>query len=427
MKPTHIFAYSFCSVLILLGGGCATPHESTTAPSGSSGGLPVIPIEKSEGFSSSGLHQRMMAQDTCFCAEGTPTGIQKITLKNEQADIRNLAAFAIAYYRKNLSAKLDKGEDLNQFEIDMLQLAILSYQEAIKSYCRVAVRGMIENSKQLENLMKTADAGFAKAPVPVDGKASSLSVIDNAILSAVRQFETSDNKLRKAIERWTVPFRPIDDAALVREYKRVLNNNNRVIDYWNYRGELRPFAKFVAQPGDLGRQWKGLERSTGFYVSDLHLLHNGLANFISKTSNSDLKLKIEDISLEADNNTRRTMKEYRNVFVDVPFVVSTKKAMQETRARVSAWPWCNGTEGQESAISAYIERICNDAMLKQIRSQYSANLYRQYLEYLKEELGTYGTGRYEKNVLEKRIPSFQEMSDEPFSDNKTSYKSVQHK
>ena len=251
----------------------------------------------------------------------------------------------------------------------------------------------------------------------VDGATEDgMNLADSFLQKACLQFEQGNSTLCQKIRGFGSLFEGVEPLVLAEDVVRTMNGMTKSISWWGYRGDTKPYRKLSCSPDEFQAKWRGLQTSIGFYINDLEEVTKDIEEYMKKVKDPESRIAAEDLYNESIENTRLVMNAHRYIFTDVPFTALCKKAIAETRGNVSAIPWGNDELRMLEIARKFNRFIGQAAMLRQIRSPNSANIYRQYLTYLKDEVGK---DRYNTIVQETRLVNLDcfRQSEEPFEEN----------
>ncbi len=405
---SKIFKSALSLAISLCITGCETTkqtaHEDLLLP-------PLADVEVSHNTLTSKVAYRN--SDGYFELSGTEDGLTNFTVTRDKADIRDLASFSTALYRRELSPKLKNGEKLSRLELQLLDFCVFTQISAIRAYSFTALQDMLENTASpaptdnpnFKDITKKIEKNFGEQVRDVSYKMQ-------------KDFGKSDSALRKKIAIWGAQFHPIEDKVLVADLFRIQESTHQKIDGFQWRQlwlyvpyvnlitlqwekdfhetkALRPYKAYKAAPHATAMQWKALNNSMAFHIKDLQSIYGDMEIYLSKVTDSRSRSDIDDFKLETDNDLRSAIMLHSFVFNDLPYSIFCKNAYIEVQNCKYAYK--DDEDAMEDVVNKFVVRTNGADMLTQIRSPHTADIYVQFLELIKSE---WGDSRY-KNYLQK--------------------------
>jgi hypothetical protein len=372
--------------------------------------------------------------DDYFEISGNDKEITNFTIKNQNADIQDLAGFSVALYRQELSPKLKEGEKLSERDMQLLEFCSDTQLFSIKAYTMALLSDMLEDTKLL-----SAEENYDNRVS--EGKAPAINQTFDATLRDVcikmqGDFVKSNSVTREKIRDFGKIFQPIDDKVLVADFFRIQDSLNQKIDSFQWRQiwlyvpyvqfatlwwetdfheepALRPYKKMVEPEISCSMQWHALHNSMAYRIKDLRDIYTDTETFLTKATDSRSKVYIDNFRLSIDNEMRFAIMLNAFVYNDLPFVVYSKKGFIDIQ-RCKGYMWDNDNK-MEDVMNQYLVRISGADMLKCIRSPYSADIYSQLLKMLKSE---WSDKRYQNYLLKSKIYELDQFSPTYYEDNK---------
>lgn len=362
-------------------------------------------------------------------------------------DIRDLAAFSMVTYRKEIQEKMKQGDPLTGIELSFLDFTICCQIETLNTFSRCASQKILGGGKNEEKI-----ASCIEAIPSADDK---FSWRTNSILRAsVETFCTNGNSLAQQIFAWAgtysmLPleqrvedFKMIDSEKLInvddvqfRQYfiyaaicpnlisvpflmmdvsaSQNLHTNqssgvsNSVCSvkkkkYYPIWGEylralygnksdfgenekIRVYKKYDTPPAHAKRLWASLSGSTEYYLGDCRDIFLDLDRGIKVAKDTETKLKLQEIRFREKQVLRGCIKKYKRLYYDFPFLVACAKSYISIQSCKGAL--VDDENKMEQVACDFLSYTCGNEMIKNLSSPTTAKYYEQLLELLKSELG----------------------------------------
>ena len=360
-----------CTVAgVIITTGCSTP-EIVLPPD-----TDVEVVKTGEGIS---------CKNNNFLLSGKQTELTSFRLQDEKANIRDLAAFAICLYRKEIQDKLRYGRELEPRDTQMLELCLSVQVMALKTFTKTIYDSMLQYNSidTLPNVSK--DIVFQK------------DIYEETISATIKNYYEQKNPLRECLAKWGTQFQFFAPQSIKNDLEDIYNGNPKSLksSFWklvksfftgNYENpDLKDYKKYTTSARNTSNNWREINGSLKFYIEDLQTLHDDMEKFIKITSDPKGKKKVEELRLAYEKKMREAIAQYACITNDYPFSVfcqMTYVLVQAKKARLND----NELE-MEKEVFAFLQHVSNTDMLVQIRFPYTASIYRQLLEMLKSELG----------------------------------------
>ena len=360
--------------------------------------------------------------------------ITNFTIKNQNADIQDLAGFSVALYRQELAKKLKEGEKLCKRDIQLLNFCAVTQLFSIKAYTMVLLGDMLE-----ETVFPSVEENYDNRVRERNTLAinrSFDSALRDVCIKMAKDFSKSKSVTREKIRDFGRTFQPIEDKVLVQDLFRIKESVNQEIDSFQWRQiwlyvpyvslatmwwskefheepALRPYKKLVEPETSSSMQWHALHNSMAYRIGDLREIYTDTGTFLSKSTDSRSKVEIDNFRLSVDNEMRSAIMLNAFVYNDLPFTVFCKKAFIGIQGCKDVF-W-DDDKKMEDVMNKFLVRISGADMLKCIRSPHSADIYSQLLKMLKSE---WSDKRYKNYVLKSKIYELDQFSSTYYEDNK---------
>lgn len=445
----------FISLAMLLAAGCATSGSGSGALHAGEGIATddsVKPPITAVSVSNSLLGEHKV-EDSRIKITYRDNGLENITIADD-ADIRDIQAFAITAYRKVLKNKLQSGAPITRGEIDLLGFICFVQHVALASFTEYGYL----------HLTGRARCDERQSPILKDIKSEDDYQLPREVellWNSVSVFNSNSNVLARLIDIWSVEslrddanqiFSEIvapqygekNDANLVEKPEEFFLAVSPILllSYAEYTDELsaaknkdgeytgQEYTRIFDPPktSKLNNKqkallWGRVANSLRFYSGDCGELHRDMARSIQMTSDSYTKRQIEDLRIKYAQWLEDDFYKFREVYYAYPFICECKKLFQRIQdARHSIWK--NNKEQMEDAAMMFCEAtsVNGNEMIKNLNSRYAAKVYGDTIRELKRRAGS----RKFKEIQEKcRLWSLDEpefdISDDEFGIRKVKY------
>ena len=407
-------------VAFLLIAGCRTTQSGSDG--GIGGELPdgvsnVVEQPKTAVSLSNNFTGEHRVADSRMSISFRDTGIERITIADGSADIRDIQAFAITAYRKLLKSKLQNGTPLTKGEADVLRFICFVQHIALANFTEY---GYLRLTGRIANPPKAI----------VEDVKNKQGVADNSEMRLLEQsvanFNSNSNVLARLIDRWAGETQRDDandifaeivsprygrkkDSAFVARpeeffmvanplllglYVNAIDDENAIK---NQDGEYTGFEYMLIFNPQSNQNlnnkqkallWGRVADSLRFYSGDCGELHRDMAVCIQKTSDSWTKREIEDLRIEYSQWLEDDFYKFREVYYAYPFICECRKLderIQEARHTM----WVNNKNQMEDATMMFCEAtsINGNAMIRNLNSRYAAKVYADTIKELKKRVG----------------------------------------
>lgn len=390
---------------------------------------PTAEIEVSRSIFTSNVSYR--TADGYFEISGQKEYLNTFIKKQNDADIRDLAAFSTALYRTELAPKLKSGETLTKIDLQLLDFCVFSQISAIRAYAMTGLHDMLQDTKLPD---------LADNPVFKDIEKKSIKTFNDQVREVCylmqNDFENSNSVLRKKMRSWGETFQPIDDKVLVMDLCRIQKSANQKVDDFQWRQlwlyvpyvnlvtlwwekefhetkALRPYRAYSTESQNVAMQWKALNSSMSYPVKELQVIYEDMGKYITLTKDSRSRVEIDDFKLSMDNEMRSAIMLHAFVFNDLPFSVFCKKAYLGIQNCKYAFD--DDEDAMENVVNEFLVMSNGSDMLQQIRSPHTSDIYVQLLELIK---GEFGKTRYQNYLTKSKLYELDQFSPSYFEKNK---------
>ena len=355
-------------------------------------------------------------------------GLQDISISDD-ADIRDIQAFAITAYRKALQGKLQRGDSLTKGEVELLGFICIVQHVAMASFTEYGYL----------HLTGRVRCNETKSPILRDTKSDEKPLMNPQLeifAKSVANFSSNSNVLSRLVDYWAGESLRDDanyifaeiispkygrkkDAALIEKPEEFFMISHPFL-LWMYANSVDEDNSEKNADGEYtgseyirifdppkrsklnNRQkallWGRVANSLRFYSGDCGELHRDMASCIQKTSDSYTKRAIEDLRIKYAQWLEDDFYKFREVYYAYPFICECKKLfgrIQDARHSI----WTNNKAQMEDATMMFCEAtsINGNEMIKNLNSRYAAKVYGDTIRELKKRAGS----RKFKEIQEK--------------------------
>ncbi|MBP5545227.1 MAG: hypothetical protein ILM98_14215 [Kiritimatiellae bacterium] len=443
------------SLAMLLATGCATTGSDPEGPKTGKGidtDDSVKPPITAVSVSNSMLGERRV-EDSRIRITYRDSGLENVTIADD-ADIRDIQAFAITAYRKVLKNKLQNGDPITKGETELLGFICFVQHVALASFTEYGylhLTGRVRCDKKESPILKDIKVN-GDHQLPREAELLRRSVVN---------FNSNSNVLARLIDCWSGESLRDDanqifseivapqygrkkDAALVAKPEEFFLATNPIL-LWSYVQYTDDLNALKNKDGEYTGQeytgifdppktsklnnkqkallWGRVANSLRFYSGDCGELHRDMARSIQMTSDSYTKRQIEDLRIKYAQWLEDDFYKFREVYYAYPFICECKKLFERIQdARHTLFK--SNKEQMEDAAMMFCEAtsVNGNEMIKNLNSRYAAKVYGDTIRELKRRAGS----RKFKEIQEKcRLWSLDEpefdISDDEFGIRKVKY------
>ena len=403
---------------ILLVAGCAsTKHGPIDTGADHPESDLITPPVSAVSVNNSMLGERRV-EDSRISVIYRDKGLQDITIADD-ADIRDIQAFAITAYRKVLQGKLQRGEPISKGEVELLEFICVVHHVTMASFTEYGY------------LRLTGRTHFngTETPMLKDAKSNEnpeVAPLLELLAKSVSNFNLNSNVLARLVDYWAGEsqredaneiFAEIvspkfgqknraDSIAKPEEFFLVANpsllgmyvnyvdeinsqrNKDGKYSGFEYAGIFMPRKQMKLNNKQKALLWGRVANSLRFYSGDCGELHRDMASCIQNTQDSYTKRKIEDLRIKYAQWLEDDFYKFREVYYAYPFICECKKLFDRIQdARHTLWK--NEKDQMEDATMMFCEAtsVNGNEMIKNLNSRYAAKVYADTIRELKKRAG----------------------------------------
>ncbi|MBQ2282110.1 MAG: hypothetical protein II332_05025 [Kiritimatiellae bacterium] len=394
--------------------GCVTTDATSKDMDSDKVGISTIVQIPESQIKSEAKKDTFIEQDINVRLIYKKSGIEEFTISSE-ADIRDVQAFLITFYKRALKPKLIKGETLNQGELDVLQI-ILDFQSVVlHSFSFCAYSELMGNevitpkTKEIKTRPKTSDiiinetvAGVAVGAVDVVGVGTyydlqtykKMDVYDaerntdhlDVFKTQIENFYNNNNNLSKKIKLWTTYSKKYNTKEIFENMHSPYDGEkfiksldlNRIID------EQTPMPI-----RDQAVCWSTLAESLNFYTRDMRDLNTDISKCIMLTVDSYNRTMLEDLRMNYADKCKIAFYNFRDIFYAYPFIVACNELAAEVNDARTWVPFANNKQAMIDSAMKFCEltSVRGNDMVKNLSNSYAAKAYADTLKFLKNKAG----------------------------------------
>lgn len=423
MKIYQFLLFSIVTVLFLA--GCQTTPQN----------LPTRGEEEVGKYIEKEPNVIFKKTDDFFEISGSNDGLTSFTVKNPNADIRDLASFSTYLYRDELAPKIQNCEKLTEADFQLLKFCVRTQISAIDAYTWVCLKDMYGDTNSSKPDDNPISKDISETKIDINNLEEQMKEV---CYSLQVKFDKSNSRLREDISRWGTPFQCIGREILRTDLSKIQALENEKIDNFQWRQlwhyvpyinfftilmhgdgdlyetpELRPYQAYSNDPTVTAFQWKALNNAMSIPINELKTMYDDLEAYLANTKDSRSYGKIHDLRLSFDNEMRNAIRDHTYVFTDLPFSVFCKHAyigIQDCKDPVD-----DDEEAMKNVVNKYIIRVNGTDMLLRIKSPHTSDIYAQLLELIKSEFGDTG---YKNYLLRTKLYEIDDLKDDLFEQNK---------
>lgn len=394
--------------------GCVTTDATSKDMDSDKVGISTIVQIPESQIKSEAKKDTFIEQDINVRLIYKKSGIEEFTISSE-ADIRDVQAFLITFYKRALKPKLIKGETLNQGELDVLQI-ILDFQSVVlHSFSFCAYSELMGNEvitpkkKEIKSRPKTSDiiinatvAGVAVGAVGVVGVGTyydlqtykKMDVYDaerntdhlDVFKTQIENFYNNNNNLSKKIKLWTTYSKKYNT-------KEIFENMHSPYDGEKYIKSLdlkRIIDEETPMPiRDQAVCWSTLAESLNFYTRDMRDLNTDISKCIMLTVDSYNRTMLEDLRMNYADKCKIAFYNFRDIFYAYPFIVACNELAAEVNDARTWVPFANNKQAMTDSAMKFCEltSVRGNDMVKNLSNSYAAKAYADTLKFLKNKAG----------------------------------------
>ena len=347
-------------------------------------------------------------EDNCFKITGTSKKLKTITYQKNNADIRDLAAFAICSYREQIAPKLRNDGNFSPSDFELLNFVVKVQIAALNTFSAVEIANMKKEKYLGHGILQNRD--FAKNKFQMQKTfAEQLEIVKH---TASINFTINKNIFYEYLIKWSDNFQILGRDVISKEINHIKKGKKEHIDGFQWRRlclydptqityicskifgfdndlfeeqSLRPYKNYSKSDDETSIQWRQLNTTFSLYIKDIQTIYDDVKRYVERTKHGNEKRKLENFLLRYERELRNTVRQYAYVNIDLPFAVFCKKAYIGIQNCKGVY---NDDETQiENVIHSLSQRASGAEMLKKLRSPYTAAIYIQLLELAKGELG----------------------------------------
>ena len=360
---------------------------------------------------------------------------------NDNADIEDLGSFSVAFYRQYFSRKLRSGEALSETDLQLLDFCADTQLEALSFYTVVLFSDMIEYVPQPQQKNEIAPK---KAPSNMTFKQE----VQTACQKLEENFYYSHSQLRQKIRDFGKDFQKIPRDYINQDYDNICKIGREqiksdfgqfaknyspivslahplsfIIFYtcflWDWDGydattpSLRAYQNYNTQAYTSHIKWSSLyQDNLTVKLNDLKKIYDETGYYTKLTESPRSRRGVDDFRLKYAQKLYTTLDNMNYVYNDLPFSVFMKKAYADVQACKGFW---NDNEEDMMRVAHELNmRMSDTKMLSKLSSQYSVNLYTQFLQLLKNELSE---KEYKTLQTELKLYKVGQLADTPLEKN----------
>ena len=414
MKKNNKIQLGVSMLCALALAGCVTTDATSKDMDSDKVGISTIVQIPESQIKSEAKKDTFIEQDINVRLIYKKSGIEEFTISSE-ADIRDVQAFLITFYKRALKPKLIKGETLNQGELDVLQI-ILDFQSVVlHSFSFCAYSELMGNevitpkTKEIKTRPKTSDiiinatvAGVAVGAVDVVGVGTyydlqtykKMDVYDaerntdhlDVFKTQIENFYNNNNNLSKKIKLWTTYSKKYNTKEIFENMHSPYDGEkfiksldlNRIID------EQTPMPI-----RDQAVCWSTLAESLNFYTRDMRDLNTDISKCIMLTVDSYNRTMLEDLRMNYADKCKIAFYNFRDIFYAYPFIVACNELAAEVNDARTWVPFANNKQAMIDSAMKFCEltSVRGNDMVKNLSNSYAAKAYADTLKFLKNKAG----------------------------------------
>lgn len=350
---------------------------------------------------------RIREQDGNFELRGLADGSYHFRIVNRDADIRDLANFSTACYRRHLADKVRACQDLNPSERELLRFCVATQVAALNTYVMTVLGDMTGETDILPSR--------ACNPISADAMGRSADPFEASVADvcgrAADVFQHSNCALRRHIADWGESFRPVPRAAILSDLDGVMMRTPAVrfvpTGWESFCRRLRELftlatvsggAEFESVPLQpyraaldprIGHRWRALSGDLAPALMNLRTLSDDLRAYIARAAAVSSLDAVDDIRQYAVEQVDAGTLFYSYVVNDLPFAILCKNAavrIQGCKSVRNGMEW-DDEEAMKAVMDAFVQNVSEDRMLIQLHSAYPVFCHDQLLRLFAQELG----------------------------------------